>query len=207
MRDSPVVSAANSASLRVDATSSASTKISTVAQRGRWFTEEVHPYDGELKAYLRRAYPSVSDVDDVVQESYLRIWKAAAREPIQSAKAFLYLVARRVALNLVRKNRNAPFDAYGGTEASRVIDEKPDACESAILHERIDLLADALMSLPPRCREIVILNKVKGITQREVADRLGISERTVEVHVRAGVARCNTYLRDHGLKNYRGDEA
>jgi len=201
------VSTTNSASLNVEATSSAATKASHVVQQSRWFTEEVHPYDGELKAYLRRAYPSVSDVDDVVQESYLRIWKAAARAPIQSARAFLYLVARRVALNLVRKHRNAPFDPYGEIEASRVIDEKPDASESAIVQERIDLLADALMSLPPRCREIVILNKVKGITQREVADRLGISERTVEVHVRTGVARCNTYLREHGFKNYRGDEA
>lgn len=173
----------------------------------RWFREQVHSHDGQLKAWLRGNYPAVRDVDDVVQESYLRLWKAATREPVQSAKAFLYLVARRVALNFIRKDRNAPFDPYGEAAASRVIEDKPDACEAAILQERIDLLADALMSLPPRCREITILHKVKGFTQKEVAGQLGISERTVEVQVRTGVSRCFDYLRERGLLNYRGDES
>lgn len=167
----------------------------------------MHSHDGQLKAWLRGNYPAVRDVDDVVQESYLRLWKAATREPVQSAKAFLYLVARRVALNFIRKDRNAPFDPYGEAAASRVIEDKPDACEAAILQERIDLLADALMSLPPRCREITILHKVKGFTQKEVAGQLGISERTVEVQVRTGVSRCFDYLRERGLLNYRGDES
>lgn len=166
----------------------------------------MHAHDGQLKAWLRGSYPSVRDVEDVVQESYLRIWKARAREPIRSAKALLFLVARRVALNFIRKNSKAPFDPYGDAAASRVIEDRPDACEALIIQERIDLLADALMTLPPRCREVVILHKVKGYSQKQVADRFVLSERTVEAHVRAGVARCHAYLRQHGLCNLRGDE-
>lgn len=175
-------------------------------EQARWFNEQVYPNDAQLKAYLRSSFPAVRDVDDVVQESYLRLWKAATRESIESAKAFLYLVARRVALNFIRKDRNAPFDPYGDLAASRVLEDKPDAREAAILQERIDLLADALMSLPPRCREITILHKVKGLAQKEVADQLGLSERTVETHVRTGVARCHAYLRERGLRNLHGDE-
>src|SRR5258708_4430421 len=136
--------------------------VTPEADPTQWFNHEVHPHDAQLKAWLRGSFPSVRDVDDVVQESYLRLWKAAAREPIRSAKGFLFLVARRVALNFIRKDRNVPFDAYGEAAASRVIEDKPNAREAAILQERIDLLADALMSLPPRCREIVILHKVQG---------------------------------------------
>lgn len=175
------------------------------AERARWFKDEVHAHDAQLKAYLRGAFPAVRDVDDVVQESYLRVWQARAREPIRSAKGLLYLVARRVALNFLRKSRNAPFAAYGEETALRVFDEKADVGEAAILQERTELLAEALMSLPPRCREITVLHKVQGIPQKEVALRFGLSERTVEVHVRTGVARCLDYLRKHGLKNSRGD--
>ncbi len=172
----------------------------TAPDAEKWFKEEVHPHDAQLKSYLRGSFPSLRDVDDVVQESYLRIWRTATREPVKSAKAFLYLVARRVALNFVRKERNSPVVAYGDEALSGVLDEKPNAREAAIIQDRIGLLADALMSLPPRCREVVVLHKMKGLTQREVAAQLGLSERTVETHVRNGVARCLTYLREHGFE-------
>ena len=101
---------------------------------------------------------------------------------------------------------NAPFDPHGHSFVSRVLDEQPDAGEAAIAQERIELLADALMSLPARCRDVTVLHKVKGLTQREIALQLGISERTVETHVRVGVARCHAYLRDHGMKPLKDDE-
>jgi RNA polymerase sigma factor (sigma-70 family) len=170
-------------------------------EQARWFTEEVQPHEPVLRAYLRGSFPTVRDVDDVVQESYLRIWRARAGEPIRSAKAFLFQVARRVALNLVRKHRNAPFIDYGDFAVSRVLDDGPNASDALILQERIDLLADALMALPPRCREVVVLHKVKGLPQKEVAAQLGLSERTVESHVRTGVAKCLVFLRTHGLAN------
>ena len=173
----------------------------------KWLRDEVHPHDARLRSYLRGSFPSIRDVDDVVQESYLRIWRAAAREPVKSAKAFLYLVARRVALNWVRKERNSPVEAYGDEALSGVLDEKPNARDAAIIQDRIDLLADALMSLPPRCREIVVLHKMKGLTQKEVAGQLGLSERTVETHVRNGVARCLAYLRERGFEESLHNEA
>ena len=160
----------------------------------RWFAEEIQPHEPALRSYLRGSFPDVRDVDDVVQESYLRIWRSGTTRSITSAKAFLFTVARRIALNVLRKNHNAPFVALGDIPASRVLDDKPDACDQFIVRERINLLADALLTLSPRCRDVVILHKVKGLPQREVAARLGISERTVESHVRTGVARCTAYL-------------
>lgn len=176
-------------------------------EQTHWFNDHVQPHEPVLRSYLRGSFPAVRDIDDVVQESYLRIWKARAARPIRSAKAFLFTVARRVALNVLRKNRNAPFVDYGDLAASRVLDDRPAACDALIAQERIEFLADALMSLPPRCREVIILHKVKGISQREVAAALGLSERTVEAHVRSGVARCHAYLRAHGLNSLDGHES
>jgi RNA polymerase sigma factor (sigma-70 family) len=170
--------------------------------QSRWFADQVHVHESQLKAYLRGSFPAVRDVDDVVQESYLRVWKARAIQPILSGKAFLFTVARSVALNILRKKRNAPFEPFRDLAAARVLDDRTDARETAILHERIDLLADALMTLPPRCREIIVLHKVQGLRQKQVAGQLGISERTVETQVRIGVTRCLAYLQEHGYNNY-----
>jgi RNA polymerase sigma factor (sigma-70 family) len=172
----------------------------------KWFTDEVHPHDASLKAYLRGSFPAVRDIDDVVQESYLRTWRARLTTPIRSTKSFLFQVARNVALKVIRKNRNAPFVAVRDFDLTRVIEDEADAREKLLVQERIDLLADALMALPPRCREIVLLHKIEGCSQRAVAERLNLSERTVETQIRLGVARCLAWLEMRGLKNLRNDE-
>ena len=73
--------------------------------RARWFTEQVQPHDANLRGYLRGSFPAMDEVDDVVQESYLRLWKARAVQPIKSGKAFLFRVARNLALDLLRRRR------------------------------------------------------------------------------------------------------
>jgi len=167
----------------------------------RWFTDEVHPHDAQLKAYLRGSFPAVRDVDDIAQESYLRVWKARAVHPIQSAKAFLFQVARNLALNLVERERASPVQAIGDLVALPVLNDEPDAASTVGRNEKLRLLVDALVELPPRCREITVLRKLEGVPQREVARRLRISERTVEEQVSRGVKRCEAYLRSHGVQS------
>src|SRR5688500_6163822 len=69
----------------------------------QWFKKEVHAHGGQLKSWLRGQFPSVRDVDDVLQESYLRVWKVRATQPVQSAKALLFTIARRIVLDDVRR--------------------------------------------------------------------------------------------------------
>ena len=166
----------------------------------RWFAEEVQPHDASLKAYLRTAFPSVTgEVDDVVQESYLRIWKARAAQPIRSAKAFLFQVARRLAVDRVRHERALPIDTMPDLDGLSVIDSKTDVAEIVSTNEEIALLVEALEYLPPRCREIMVLRKLQNLPQKEVAHRLGISELTVQEQVYRGVRRCEKFLLRRGV--------
>ena len=167
-----------------------------------WFADEVQPHARRLRSYLRGVFPRMRDVDDVVQESLLRVWRSHASAPIRSARALLFVAARRIALNVLRKQANAPFVDSGTSHLAGIADDRPDAREAALTQERVDLLADALMTLPPRCREIVVLHKIQGLSQREVAARLGIGERTVETHIRTGVGRCHAFLSARGLRPF-----
>lgn len=166
-----------------------------------WFERQVHAHDAKLKAYLRGAFPGVHDVEDVVQESYLRIWRARARKPIESARAFLFQVARRVALDLVRKARNSPVEAVPDVVALAFAADASDVADNVCLRERVQLLADALVTLPPRGRQIVILCKFEGRLRREVASELGISEKTVDEHLWRGIRRIEDYLRRRGVES------
>ncbi len=166
----------------------------------RWFAQEVQPHEAVLKAYLRGAFPAVRDqVEDVVQESYLRIWKARAGQPIRSAKAFLFQIARRLAVDLVRGNRTVSFEAMPDLDASAVIDLGADVAETACKSEEVLLLMEALESLPPRCREIMVLRKFHNLPQKVVAERLGLSELTVQEQVYRGVRRCEKFFLRRGV--------
>jgi RNA polymerase sigma-70 factor (ECF subfamily) len=168
----------------------------------RWFAEEVHPHGPQLKSYLRGTFPSVRDIDDVVQESYLRIWKAKSVQQIHSAKAFLYKIARHLALDVIRKNGNSPLDTVGDPAVSRVIDTSPDAAEALITKEILHHLADAIASLPANRREVVILHKLKGLTHKEVAAQLTVPVRTVEKRCSKALQDCETYLSAHGITGF-----
>jgi len=159
----------------------------------------VYAHDGQLKAYLRIRFPDERDVEDVVQDSYVRIWKARAVTPIRSVKAFLFRVARNVALDRHRRDRVGVPAEVGSLSIQNVIDETADIAESLGILEKERLLADALATLPSRAHEVVILCKLNELTHGEAARHLGISERTVDEHLRRGMKRLGAELRKRGL--------
>jgi RNA polymerase sigma factor (sigma-70 family) len=165
----------------------------------RWFSDEVRPHEASLRSYLRGRFPGVRDVDDVVQESYLRIWRARAAQPIRCAQAFLFTVARRLALDTLRHERASPIEVLGRLDDLRVIADTPDAAEVAGRRERVRLLAEAIAALPARCREVFLLHKIQGHSRRETARCLGLAEKTVEAQTAKAIQRCRHYLRRRGV--------
>ena len=166
----------------------------------------MHRHDGQLKAYLTEAFPGIRDVDDVVQESYLRIWKARLNHPIRFAKSFLFQVARHVAIDAIRKKSTAGEEICVDIEALPVLEERANPAAALTCQEKIDLLSDAMATLPTRCREIIFLRKFQSIPQKQVAARLGISERAVEDRLARGMKLCERYLIQRGIRGFVADE-
>lgn len=169
----------------------------TSAEQARWFTEEVHTHDSALKCYLRASFPTIRDVDDIAQESYVRIWKQRAADPIRSVKAFLFTIAQHLALDVLRRERRSPLLHVEHLDRLPVQDAAPAGHEMWSEEERLRLLIDALDALPARCRAVVILRKLKLLSQRETALALGISEKGVENQLARGLDRCRAFMRHH----------
>lgn len=180
-------------------TPSTSETPSPIVDQDRWFAEKIYVHDSALKSYLRRSFPVArADVDDVVQESYLRVLKALATQPIASAKNFLFTVARRLAIDGARRQKISPLVVIPDLAALPVMDSRPGVAEAACTNDELALLAQAIHALPARCREVMIMRQIEGASQKEIAQRLGITELTVQTHVVQGLRRIEAFLRARG---------
>jgi len=152
-----------------------------------------------LKRYLRRFVARAEDVEDIAQEAFLRAFAAESMGEIQSPKAFLFKVAKNVALNERARQSHVttvPLEDFGETNVlynSQVTVE--DQVEG---RERLQLFARAVAELPPQCARVFLMRKVYGLTCKEIALRLEISESTVEKHAALGLLRCSNYMRANG---------
>lgn len=165
----------------------------------RWFAEEVEPHEFRLRGWLANRFPQLRDVDDVVQDAYLRLFRARRSGAIRSVPAFLFLAARNAACDVFRRQRSSLVDRAEDLAGVRVLEEKPNAAENAIANQELEILAEAIGQLPERCRQVFTLRKIYGLSQREAAAHLGISEHTVEGQIGKGARRCAEFLRARGI--------
>ena len=105
-----------------------------------------------------------------------------------------------MATDVIRREHIFPLDSEMDLPGATVASEEPDTVEVLCSREELSLLADAIADLPARCREILILRKIKRIPQKEIARHLGISENTVQNQVARGVRHCEAYLAALGIR-------
>jgi RNA polymerase sigma factor (sigma-70 family) len=173
--------------------------IADPADRSRWFHEEVQAHESALRAYLRRQFPTLTDADDVVQESYLRLWRAPDHDKIASAKAYLFAIARNLTLGRFRRQKASPEVPVVDFGSLRVLRDETDVVESVSTNQELALAEAAMESLPARCREVLMLRSLQGLSCEEIAEKLGISEATVRTQMAKGLKRCIEYFRERGI--------
>ena len=149
----------------------------------RWFVEDVVPLEPMLVRFLCRNWRNRDEVPDLVQEVYVRVYESAARERPRAVKAFLFAIARNLMIDRLRQMNVVLFEAVADFDKLNVIDDMPSPERAASAREEIRQLQKALDGLPPRCRQIVVLRKIEGMSQREVARKLGVTEDVVESQI------------------------
>jgi RNA polymerase sigma-70 factor (ECF subfamily) len=135
------------------------------------------------------------DVDDILQEAFMRSYEAAGRSTIRNPRAFLLRTATNLALNHVSRasnKLNAQMEDLTLPEVYQRVTESPESQLDANL--RFVTFCRAVGGLPEQCRRAFILKKVYGLSQQEIADRLRISESTVEKHIAKGLLMCRDYM-------------
>jgi RNA polymerase sigma-19 factor, ECF subfamily len=146
-----------------------------------------------LRRYVRRFIHSPETADEIVQEAFLRTYEQ--RDSVETPKAFLFSTARNLASNTNRDRRTAKTDSVGDFDDSRVIVEHASPEEGVLADEQTRLVKAAVDRLPPRCRAAFALRVFYGCSYKEIADRLGISVKTVEKYIARGLMETHAYLK------------
>jgi len=167
----------------------------------RWFAEEVQPHEPTLRSWLRGLFPSLPDMDDLVQESYVRLIRAKRAGKVSHAKAYLFSTARNAALDFFRRRKIVSIEAVGDLADSTVLDERPHVADAVSRQQELDLLAEAVRCLPDRCRQTLTLRLLYGLSHKEIAAELKVSEHTVKAQLAKGMRRCTAHFEELGLLN------
>lgn len=142
-----------------------------------------------LKRFLRRFLHQREDIDDTLHEAFLRAYRAERDKRIAEPKAFLFKIARNLALNELAKFRNRRVEGMADFDAIPVTDGDNSPEQRAIIRQELGHAFDLINQLPPRVREVFLLRKLHGLSQKEIAERLGIAESTVEKHLAKGLVK------------------
>jgi len=151
--------------------------------------------NGFLKRFLARFLSEQQDIDDVVQETYLRAYSAVANKELEQPKAFLFRIARNIALNeLTRKSRQIT-DYIEDCHPSFDGGEQPSAEMEVEAQQALGVYCEAVATLPEKCRRVYLLRKIHGLSHQEIATRMGLSLSSVEKYLRQGLLECRSYIR------------
>ena len=164
------------------------------SEHSAWFAEHVQPHEPALRAWLQSRFGYQLILDDIVQEACVRVWQARAQGELHAPKAFLFATARNLALDYLRRHHVARTSGLVENDLSNVLDEQDDIPETVARNQELALLTEAIQTLPERCRQIFTLRTVYGLTQRDIGEKLGISDRTVAAQLAIGVAKCTDYM-------------
>jgi RNA polymerase sigma-70 factor (ECF subfamily) len=164
----------------------------------------VRPHESELRAYLRATFSGHVDIDDLVQETYARLLQAREQAPVRSTRAYLFTTARNAAFDIFRRRKIVAIDGIAEIDLLPVFEDRPGVAEAVAHDQELQMLAEAIQALPERCRRVLTLRKIHGLSHREIARQLGIAENTVNAQIAIGVLRLRDYLRARGVS--KGDK-
>jgi RNA polymerase sigma-70 factor (ECF subfamily) len=152
-----------------------------------WFVREVLPLEAMLMHFLHQNWRNKADLEDFRQEIYAQLLEVAETQIPERTRPFLFATARNLLINRVRREHIIPIDAVADMESFGLAADEPGPDRSVIARDTLRKLNLALDRLPPRAREAVVLRRIEGMTRREIAERMGITERTVADHIAHGM--------------------
>ena len=157
-----------------------------------WFEREILPLEAALMQFLRHNWRNKSEISDLRQDIYVRVYEAALQKLPESPKAFVFAIARHLLIQRMRRAQIVPIEAVADFDVLGTAIDAPGPERAIIARDELRRLQAALDRLPPRCRQAFVMQQVDGLSRQEIADRMGISDKTVMNHLReAGIALAN----------------
>ena len=155
-------------------------------------------YDGILFGLLMRILNNREEAEDVLQETFLQVWRKAADFDESRGRPFTWLVTLARSRGIDRLRTLASRERVAEAGAREPSEEISDAATDALKSEQRGLVSDALAKLPDEQKRPIMLAYFDGLTQSEIATRLGAPLGTVKTRMRTGMIRLRELLAGQG---------
>jgi RNA polymerase sigma-70 factor (ECF subfamily) len=152
-----------------------------------WFTREVLPLEPALTRFIRRNWREEADLVDLRQEVYVRVYEAACRQLPLDTRPFLFATARNCLIDRARRARIVSFDLVADLESAVVLEDAVTPERLVGSREDLRRVQAGLDTLPERCRQVIVLRKLEGLSQQETAERLGVTVKAIEQQTTRGM--------------------
>ncbi|HEN3482509.1 TPA: sigma-70 family RNA polymerase sigma factor [Yersinia enterocolitica] len=161
---------------------------------------------GQLVSFFRKRLDNASDATDLSHDVFTLWLKRAKQTPVEHSRAFLFKIAHRVLIDHWRaagKQRMALAQSHEDDDAEQeMAPSGADPQHVLEQQQRLSRLEQALNSLSPRRREAFLMHRFDGLSQIEVAERMGISVSMVEKHIAGALLHCKRYVAEQGSKQH-----
>lgn len=154
-----------------------------------------------LRRHLARAVSRIvppRDIEDIVQETYVRVCQVDPSETIRHPRSFLYRIACNIALDHAKRAEFRLTDSIDdGSDPEPWFDaarSSDDTYDQVAAKQEFEFFCEAVRQLPVQCRRVFVLRKVYGYSQKEIAEALSLSENTVEKHIAHGIKRTGYFM-------------
>ena len=148
-----------------------------------------------LVHYLTGRTGCAATAEDILQDAWLKLDRGAEREPVGNPLAYLQRMARNLAIDNARAHSRRRLDVMEIEELLAVADEAPNAEQKACDAQQLERLAQIVEELPARCRDVFLAARIEGTPHKQLAERFGVSVRTVELEVARALDHCSARLR------------
>tara|TARA_R110000851_G_scaffold180559_2_gene328227 strand:+ start:9660 stop:10217 length:558 start_codon:yes stop_codon:yes gene_type:complete len=154
-------------------------------------------YD-RLVAYITTYTHDKIQSEDIVQHAFIRFWEEKSKlDETKCPKGYLYAIAYNRYIDTIKKAKKQEKLLSQIWERALLdrIEEDSEALEN-----RIQKMKQIMESLPPKCKEIIILNKIQGVKYKDIAEQMGISVKTVESQMRIAFTKIReAFKEDYAL--------
>jgi len=132
-----------------------------------------------LRRHLARILGNNTEAQDIAHDAYVRMYPVIEKQGAEKPEAMLYITARRLAFNRLKRRRIAPFAPEPPVEEVSA-SSSPGVVQQVMARQELQQLEQAIARLPEGCRAVLLLRKIELLSHQQIATRLGIAVSTVE---------------------------
>lgn len=152
-----------------------------------WVSSNIVPHEAELRAWLRGMSLSEDEISDAVQDAYVSISRLASVAHIRNGKSYFFQTAKMAVLQKIRRARIVPIEQLSELNSLHMVDDYPAPDRQMSARQDLERIQRLIADLPDRCRQIFVLRRIHGMSQREISRQLGLPEHTVEAQAVRGL--------------------